>query len=67
MNEHDPIDRAVKAAGQALCFDDSTDFGMALWEVLEALAPEVADAVEAHLDGEDLLAEIAARIGMSNE
>ena len=59
---------AVKAAGQAMYFDDDADYGTALWEVLEALAPEVADAIEQALtSGDPLDTDTHTRLGLDND
>ena len=62
--------RALLAAYKALLFNDSSDYGSGLWEVLEALDPEIAKKLEAHLGdtnkeskkGVEILNELEKRI-----
>lgn len=66
MNDHDPTDRAVKILAKALYFDDDSDYGQAIWAALEVLAPDVADALEAHLEEDtDLPPDMAADLGLA--
>ena len=40
------IDKALEAAVSAIYFDDSADYGTALWQVIDALDPELAKKLE---------------------
>lgn len=42
----DLADRVAIIAGKALWFDDSADYGRALWEVLAIVHPELAAMIE---------------------
>ncbi len=64
------VNRALLAAYKGLLFNDSSDYGNALWSVLKALDPEIAKKLEAHLEdtnmestkGVELLDELEKRI-----
>lgn len=46
----DLADRVAIIAGKALRFDDSADYGQALWEVLAIVHPELARLIEEDSD-----------------
>ena len=64
------VNRALLAAYKGLLFNDSSDYGSALWDVLKALDPEIAKKLDNHLKnpdkestiGVELLEELEKRI-----
>ena len=46
------INKALEAAVSAIYFDDSADYGTALWQVIKALDPELARRLEEGSDDE---------------
>ena len=41
MNDKDKLEKIKEISNNILCFDDSSDFGTALWEILEIVYPEI--------------------------
>ncbi|OGY62350.1 MAG: hypothetical protein A2745_02905 [Candidatus Harrisonbacteria bacterium RIFCSPHIGHO2_01_FULL_44_13] len=69
------VDRALLAAYKSLLFNDSSDYEDALWKILQALDPEIAKKLEAHLadtdkestKGVELLDELKKRVASKNK